>query len=193
MSTRLRCHCGLVEGHVDDQHAYGRAVCYCTDCQAFARFLRRPDEVLNERGGSDIVATHPQRVHVSRGFDQVICMSLSPKGLLRWYTACCRTAIGNTPRDPKMAYIGLLADCMPDPAGLDTTFGPARIALKTESARGAVPATPVATFLGVLRIMGHVTAARLGGTYRRNPFFVAGTAEPVKAPHVLSKAERQVL
>jgi len=194
MSTRLACRCGLVQGQVDGSHTYGRAVCYCTDCQAFARFLGRPQEILNRQGGSDIVATHPQHVQFTQGFDHVACMSLSPRGLLRWYAACCQTAIGNTPRDPGMAYVGLLTDCLSATDNeIDTTFGRATVAIKTESAHGEVKATPVATFFAVLKIMGNVALARLGGSYRRNPFFVSGTAQPVKPLKVLNKAERQAL
>jgi len=35
-------------------HSSFRFVCYCTNCQAFARFLERPD-VLDDAGGTDIV------------------------------------------------------------------------------------------------------------------------------------------
>ena len=51
-------------------------ICYCKDCQAFARFLERPD-LLDPAGGTDIFQMPPAR--------------LSDKGVLRWYTDCCRT------------------------------------------------------------------------------------------------------
>ena len=51
----LRCKCGHVRGvAVDVSPSTGfRFVCYCGDCQAFARFLRRTD-VLDAAGGTDI-------------------------------------------------------------------------------------------------------------------------------------------
>ena len=99
---QLRCRCGAIQGTVDSRHVYGRAVCYCTDCQAFARYLGSQDQVLNRQGGTEIVAILPAAVHFETGLDKLACMSLSDKGLLRWYASCCRTPIGNTPRDRKM-------------------------------------------------------------------------------------------
>ena len=99
-SLPLRCRCGSIEGYVAAPRVGARAICYCRDCQTFARFLGNPNEVLNGQGGTDIIATLPGHVHFTRGVDQLRCISLSHKGLLRWYAGCCRTPVGNTPRDP---------------------------------------------------------------------------------------------
>src|SRR5688572_4602143 len=107
MTMQLRCRCGAVRGEMDAGRAYARATCYCKDCRAFARFLGQSG-VLDASGGSDIVATAPAAVRITSGSEHVACMSLSPKGLLRWYASCCRTPLGNTPRDPKVLYAGLV-------------------------------------------------------------------------------------
>ena len=88
----LRCRCGRVRGVASDVSPSGgfRFVCYCKDCQAFARFLERPD-VLDPAGGTDIFQMPPARVRLSAGMDAVRCLRLSDKGVLRWYTDCCRT------------------------------------------------------------------------------------------------------
>ena len=117
-------------------------------------------------------------------------MSLSPKGLLRWYATCCRTPIGNTPRDQKTPYVGLIRTCLPN---LDESFGPLKIALKTGSATGEVQATPVAAFLGLMKIMRKVIGARLRGKDKVNPFFTPDSGAPIKAPQVLTLAERKSL
>jgi hypothetical protein len=39
-------------------------------------------------------------------------MSLSDKGMLRWYASCCNTPIGNTSRDFKVSHVGLLHNCL---------------------------------------------------------------------------------
>src|SRR5262245_45837150 len=51
----LRCRCGHVHGVASEVAPFNgfRLVCYCKDCQAFARFLDRP-EVLDAAGGTDI-------------------------------------------------------------------------------------------------------------------------------------------
>jgi hypothetical protein len=179
---------------VASTHRAGRAVCYCRDCRAFARFLGKPTDILNDLGGTDIVATCPRFVRFSRGHDQLRCMSLSNRGLFRWYAGCCRTPIGNTPRNPKVSYVGLVHNCLAGtPGELDAAFGPAKSAVNTASASGKVDSAPWATFVAMLKIMRNLGGARLSGAYRENPFFKPGTAEPISAPQVLTLAEREAL
>ena len=187
MTTTLACRCGLVRAEVDLQHAYARATCYCTDCRAFARFLGTPDGALDANGGTEILAILPAAVRFTSGTERIACMSLSPRGLLRWYADCCRSPIGNTPRDRKTAYVGLVTAVLPS---LDASLAPSKIALNTDAALGPVKPTPLATVGGVLRIMRHVIAARIRKTYRTNPFFTSDSGLPVVAPHVLSQAQR---
>lgn len=194
MNYPLRCRCGAIEGYIASPRLAGRAVCYCRDCQAFARFLGRPDQILDGQGGTDVVATLPRLVHFTRGIEQLRCMSLSGRGLLRWYAGCCRTPIGNTPRDPKLSYVGLVRTCLPGSASeFDAAFGAAKIAVNTRSGSGHVGSTPIATFFGVLKIMKNVVGARLSRRYRDNPFFRPGTADPIVAPQVVTAAERRSL
>ena len=194
MDFPVRCRCGQLEGKLAFTERAGRAVCYCHDCQAFARFLGHPERILNDRAGTDVVATSPRFLRITRGKEQVRCMSLSEAGLLRWYTACCRTPIGNTPRDPKLSYVGLVHSCLAgSPVELDQAFGPAKVAINTASATGAVHATPWSTVGTVFKIARNVLGSRLSGEYRDNPFFRAGTAEPMVMPQVLTAAERHAL
>src|SRR6516165_11874687 len=83
----LRCRCGYMRGVASDVSPSNgfRFVCYCKDCQAFARFLERPD-VLDPTGGTDIFQMPPTHVKLSAGTDAVRCLRLSAKGVLRWYT-----------------------------------------------------------------------------------------------------------
>ena len=138
MNHPLQCQCGTLKGYVSPPDMANRAVCYCKDCQAFAHFLERPDDaVLNELGGTEIVATLPRHVHFTQGLEALVCMSLSDHGLLRWYTSCCNTPIGNTPRDFKTSYVGLLHSCLTKRApSLQDSFGPVRMVLQTKSAKG---------------------------------------------------------
>ena len=190
----LRCECGVVEGRVASPHIAARAVCYCRDCQAFARFLGSSERILDSRGGTDIIATVPRHVHFTRGTEQLRCMRLSDKGLLRWYTACCRTPIGNTPPDPGLPYVGLIRSCLPGSAReVDEAFGPARISLHAGSANGHVSPTRIANVLGLLKIFRNVAAARLTGAFRDNPFFRSGSAEPISMPETLKPQERSAL
>jgi hypothetical protein len=46
MIHSLQCRCGTLKGRVCRSHVANRCVCYCRDCQAFAHFLGRADEIL---------------------------------------------------------------------------------------------------------------------------------------------------
>ena len=66
----LRCRCGRVRGlaRAVSPSAGFRFVCYCEDCQAFARFLEQPD-ILDTAGGTDIFQLPPGRVTFTAGTD----------------------------------------------------------------------------------------------------------------------------
>ncbi|MEZ5702774.1 MAG: DUF6151 family protein [Burkholderiaceae bacterium] len=87
----LRCQCGTLQGRVALNGLSNQLVCYCRDCQAFARYLGDAERILDHQGGSTIVQVAPDRVEITQGHDQLAAMRLSPNGLLRWYAACCRT------------------------------------------------------------------------------------------------------
>lgn len=194
MNYPLRCECGAVEGYVASPHVAGRVVCYCRDCQAFARFLRRPERILNSRGGTDIIATLPRHVHFTKGVERLACVRLSDKGMLRWYASCCRTPMGNTPENPKLSYVGLVRSCLPGSSEeLDSAFGPARISLNTASANSQVSPTRTASVFGLLKIIRNVLGARLSGAFRDNPFFRPGSTEPIAVPETLKPHERAAL
>lgn len=104
----LRCRCGRLQGHVTLEGRNTRVVCYCKDCQAFARFLDPAGRALDAQGGSDVVQLAPHRIHISQGAEHLAVMRLSPQGMLRWYAACCRTPIGNTLARHDRPFTGLL-------------------------------------------------------------------------------------
>ncbi|MGJ9416738.1 DUF6151 family protein [Massilia sp. CMS3.1] len=193
MSLQLRCRCGKLQGEVDARRVAARAVCYCKDCQAFARFLKAEDRVLDASGGTEVEATLPGAVRFTAGLEHLACMSLGPKGLYRWYAACCNTPVGTTPRNSRMSYLGLVRTCLDAPAEeLDRQLGRSHITANRGSACGPTTARPVATVLAVAAIGAMLVRARIGGGYRDNPFFDASGA-PVRPPRVLTLEERSAL
>jgi hypothetical protein len=50
MNHPIRCSCGVLKGTVSKTDVVNRCVCYCTDCQAFAHFLKRNTEILDGLG-----------------------------------------------------------------------------------------------------------------------------------------------
>src|SRR6185503_6603982 len=98
---------------------------------------------------------------------------------------------GNTPRDIKISYVGLIHSCLAHRApSLRDSFGPVRMTLKTKSAKGPVKSTPVRNFLTVMKIMKAMIGTRISGSYKHNPFFVGALGTPIRQPRVLTKAER---
>ncbi|WP_280633603.1 DUF6151 family protein [Lysobacter arenosi] len=189
---QLRCRCGAVRGEMDTRRAYTRATCYCKDCRAYGRFIGQPG-VLDAGGGTDIVAMAPVAVRFTSGSEHIACMSLSPNGLLRWYASCCRTPLGNTPRNPKVPYAGLVTVCFDAaPEAVDTAFGPqGRIVLSAKTATAPVSATPLTFITGGLRIFAGIIGARLRRE-RATPFFDA-SGRPLREPEVISRDQRAAL
>ncbi|MEX1166899.1 MAG: DUF6151 family protein [Hydrogenophaga sp.] len=188
-SHPLSCRCGALQGHVDVNGTSNRMVCYCQDCQAFARFLGPADAVLDSQGGSEVVQVAPYRIHIDRGAEHLAVMRLSPKGLLRWYAACCRTPVGNTMDRRGFPFSGLLSTCL-DTAPLAPAFGPVRASANTQSAVGGEPQPRAFGMAGaLLRILALVLGSRLSGRYKKTPFFTASGA-PVAVPTVLTTEAR---
>lgn len=190
MDHPLRCRCGTLRGYVSRSGKTSRAVCYCKDCQAYAQVLGRSD-ILDERGGTDVVATLPRYVTLTQGMEALACLSLTPNGLLRWYTSCCDTPVANTPRNFKVSYVGLVHTCLEDPSvTLDSSFGSARMRVNTQSARGKTNSTPIRTLACVLRLLTSLIGARVDGSYKVTPFFIPDRGMPIMPPRVLTADER---
>ena len=189
MTLELRCRCGKVQGTVNARRAYARATCYCHDCQAYARHLGQPG-VMDAQGGTDIIAMNPDAVTFTSGEEHIAGLCLREGGLLRWYAGCCRTPLGNTPRDGKTAYVGMVAACLPDAVERDAAFGPRdRIVLNAGSAMDRVRPTPFALVVGGLRIAAGITMAKLR---RQTPsLFFDMNVQPHRTAHPLSAQERR--
>ena len=187
MSQLLRCACGALRGRLAAPEKCTRIVCYCTDCQAFAHYLDRPD-ALDAQGGSCVVIAHPQQLTFTHGVDNLASMSLSEKGMLRWYASCCNTPIGNISRNRKMAFLGVSTACLADPAA----FGPVRMRSATKSATGEVAPSGIAAVVPILGFAHKLLGALVTGSYRRNPFFNAD-GSPVVPPTVLTPEQRRQL
>jgi Family of unknown function (DUF6151) len=190
----LRCNCGKLTGTLQHTKDINRCVCYCADCQAFARFLKREDDILDAIGGTSIIQTLPKHVSFVEGTENLACIRLTENGLLRWYAACCNTPIGNTSPTFKLPFIGLIHNCLSaEPASLDETFGTTRMYVSTQDAIGEHKPKSSGFLAGTLRVMGMVFRSRFDGSYKQNPFFVPETGVPIVTPKVLRLNELQDL
>lgn len=192
MTYSIRCHCGKLKGTLNRSPEVNRCVCYCKDCQAFAHFLKREHEILDERGGTRIIQTIPANITFTEGIENLACMRLTENGLLRWYAACCHTPIGNTLPTSNLSFIGLIQTCVSaDQTSLDNTFGPIRMYVNTESAIGENKPKSAEVLSGTLRVFGMMLKARLDGRYKQTPFFVMESGSPIVVPKVLNAEELQ--
>lgn len=198
MPLSLRCSCGTVRGraHGLSPETGQRVICYCEDCQTFARFLGRADEILDPNGGTDIFQTSPARLELTSGTERLACVRVTPRGPLRWYADCCRTPIGNTPAATRVPFVGLVLRCVVTPetgvALLDETIGPVWMRCAARDARGKPAGDdvhdgfPLRLYLGLHRI---VLRAWLRGDAKRSPFVDAATGTPIREPRLLEKTE----
>ena len=190
----LRCRCGHVRGVASKvaPSAGFRIICYCQDCQAFARWLGRPD-VLDGAGGTDIFQMPVGRMKLTAGTDAVRCLRLSGK-VFRWYTECCRTPIGNT-AGPRFPVVGLVHSFMShdaDGRSRDEVLGAPLCRIYERSAIGPLPPDappPPSLSLFVLRA-SRLLGWWLRGLARPNPFFDDHTNAPLSAPRILTPRER---
>lgn len=180
----VRCGCGTVQGEADAHGGYARVTCYCRDCRAYAQWLDRPG-LLDPAGGTDIVAMAPSRLRYTAGVAEIACATISGR-VHRWYAACCRTPLGNTPRNQRIHYVGVPVACLAPAGFVDDAFGPAgRCVVNAESAVSPVAPTRLALAGAGLRIAAGVFGARLRGT-RASPFYSERSGEPISAPHPIS-------
>ena len=192
MNHPLRCRCGTLRGYVSHSNSVNRGVCYCKDCQAYAHFLGKPGDILDEMGGTEVVAILPKNLTLTHGLEALACMSLTDNGLLRWYASCCNTPIGNTRRNFRFSFVGLVHTCLRDPSrSLESSFGLVSMRVNTKHAKGRPKSMPLSTVAAVLRFLSSVIRARMDGSYRSTPFFDPDRGTPVVPPKVLSSGERE--
>jgi Family of unknown function (DUF6151) len=186
MHHPLQCRCGTVKGSIGNPRDANRAVCYCKDCQAFAKFLGQERETLDAQGGSDIIQVLPKNLTFLQGMDSLACVRLTSKGMIRWYADCCKTPIGNTLANYKISFIGLLHNCLESPDHpLRASFGPVRCCVNPQ---GAIGEPKPKTYGGAAVLWWFaktVLKARVTGDYKYTPFFRMDTGLPIVAPQVL--------
>jgi hypothetical protein len=198
LDVPLRCQCGRVRGVAREvsPSAGFRFVCYCKDCQAFARLLERPD-VLDASGGTEIFQMPPRRVQLTAGTDAMRCLIFS-SNVLRWYTECCRTPIANTAAGRRFPVVGLIHSFMSTDAGghsRDEVLGPPLCRIYERSATGPMPSTapPPASFGAFANRGAKVLGWWVRGLGWPNPFFDHRTNAPLAVPRVLTPSERAEL
>ncbi|GGO73081.1 DUF6151 family protein [Bowmanella pacifica] len=186
-NMELSCRCGQVKGRMLNVGPQGgtRLVCYCDDCQAFARQLSRED-VLDAYGGTEIYQIAPCQLQINEGEAQIRSLKLSDKGLIRWYCGCCNTPIGNTVSGA-LPLVGVIHSFIRSEQDLGQQLGPVRgyvhgrYALLTPPAGKEGRGTP---WRLLMRIFLRLLIAKLTGKGQPNPLFDPD-GKPVIEPKVV--------
>ena len=188
-SHNIQCRCEKIRGLLTPTKPSNRCVCYCSDCQAFARHLKAHD-ALDARGGTEVIHVPPANLQFTQGAENLACLRLTDTGMLRWYSACCDTLIGNTSTNPRMSFVGLVHTCLAgDAQAREASFGPVTMVVGVKSAIGPDKPDQKGLVSGIAKTMAMIIKARLSGAHRRNPFFQHETGVPVAKPTVLSAPE----
>ena len=185
-NLKLACKCGKVQGVLQKATAKEgiRLVCYCDDCQAFAHYLSN-NGILDANNGTELFQVSYANVEILKGTEYLSSIKLTEKGMIRWYTACCKTPIGNTV-SAKQPFIGLIHTFFDGAVNRDTTLGPiwAHTSIKKDSPAAHLN-TPVYTIIP--RIVQRLITWKLRDSLKKNPFFTSG-GEPASEPKILAKS-----
>ncbi|MBZ6377548.1 hypothetical protein B5C34_04365 [Pacificimonas flava] len=194
MSARLNfgCDCGAVKGSVSpagvaDARPY---VCHCTDCQAFAHFCGRADEVLDRHAGTQILQLPAWAVRLDQGKDGLSAIHLTDGSLVRWSCRTCRTPLANTLGSPRWSFYSMI---LSGPSARELSKV-ARIPrhVFTASGAGDLSSVPTASMLRMgLPIAKWLIRARLSGA--PHPLFDRESGEPFAEPRRLRREEREPL
>lgn len=181
----FQCTCGILRGTLTDVSA-GRGArfeCHCRNCRA-AQHRATPDGPAKS-GPVQLFQTSADHIRLDQGGNQLAVFSWSERGALRWYAACCGAMLFNTPRTPKIPFVGTFSDRIAGAAVL----GPV-------TARVHIPNTDGTSrhegFRHVL-FKAAMTAgvARLTGRWTHTPFFDPDTFTPAREVHVPTASERE--
>ncbi len=183
----VQCTCGKLKGEAKElsPQAVNRAVCYCDDCQSFAHFLGRPDDILDTLGGTEVYQLSPRHFNITEGDEYLACVRLKPKGLHRWYASCCHTPLANT-MNGAIPFVALINPCLI--GATEETVGPVKMRVFGRYAKGdasAVGAHPKAPMGTVFNILFKLIGRRVRGHHREHDLFDAKSASPRVQPKVL--------
>jgi hypothetical protein len=148
------------------------------------------DDLLDERGGTEVIQLARARLEITEGADQIRCVRLSKKGMHRWYAQCCRTPLGNT--IPWVPFVGLVRSAFEVPHADDaSTFGTV-LSSWVRAAVGGPPAGAGLTLGGLVHVTSLLASWALHGLGHPTPYFDRKN-RPTVTPQILTVAERQKL
>ena len=188
----IQCSCGLFGGELVDlsPSAVVHAACYCDDCQAFAQYVEESNRTLDPQGGTEVVHMSPAALRITRGLDHLVCLRLTSRGPLRWYTDCCRTPVASTAPTYRLPWVAFIRACIDaDDRILEESVGPVKARVMVRYATGdsssldnACDGFPITH---TARIAGKIVRWWLHRDQKHTLFFDVETGAPRSAPFLL--------
>ena len=194
--VKLACRCGAFQGivHGVAPGKVNRCICYCEDCQAFARYLDGEQTILNQNGGTEITQVSAGSLVISQGQDHLVAIRLSPSGPWRWYTSCCKTPVANTVEGSRLPFAGMIWPIFADVSqeNVENLLGPIRGSVHGKHAYGDVGSLDLDHGMPkgrLIRLMALMLTWKLQGAARNSPLLNLDGVQP----EMLGKAELQAL
>ncbi|MBN21482.1 MAG: hypothetical protein CL678_09375 [Bdellovibrionaceae bacterium] len=188
--VKLECFCGKLKGtlQVASNKPSFHVECLCCDCQNFAAYLKQENRILDKYGSTELFQTYPSYIEFSEGSEQIACVKLTEKGLMRWYASCCNSPIANTMSSSKIPFAGISVKLMKfeSETEKESTLGPVIMKAFAKYAIGSKPQGSIDRFplSFIPKILTFMAKGFLGRKYTPHPFFKQGT--PVSLPKVLN-------
>lgn len=179
----FRCKCSAVQGYLSIGPNNGDyVVCYCRDCQQFARQLESEKRTLTPEGGTELFQIRCARMRLTSGRDKLACMHLTDKPTLRWYSNCCSTPLFNTYANGRIPYLSVLL-ANSDPFTRAEAIGPPARHLFVQGALNSVPfQNSMSVRKLVFRVLKRMFLDIISGERRRSQLFDAHTFAPIRNP-----------
>lgn len=184
-SCTFSCQCGKVHAEISPVGTQkgNHLVCYCSDCQAYARHLGQTGRMLDKAGGTAIYQVMANQIKSLKGKEHLAFIQLTEDGIFRWYTDCCNTAFANTMPTATFPLAGIPTINLSNPEML----GPIIAHVSTGDA--LEPVEEVGRDRVMKRTLKKVAIQKGAGLWRKTPFFKAKSDAPVVEKTELSDAQ----
>lgn len=194
--TQVQCECGKFKAEIKKfpKDTAGRCVCYCDDCQTYLHYLGKSN-LADSAGGSEIIPVYPTNFKILQGQELLSCVRLSPQGLFRWYTSCCKTPVGNL-----MAHFPWIGTynriyTVQDPHFVEKSLGKIKSRIQGKFARGTKP-KGTSDKMGIkdaMAVVPFILKGFLTGKAKGSPLFENDGTTPIIKPTILSLEERNAI